>query len=60
MTITVRGEPVAQLVPPTTRRRFMPRATLLAIIDTAQADAALTDELASLVDHEHTDDLVWH
>lgn len=47
--ITVRGEPVAQLVPYTPgRRRWMPRAELVEILRTSQADPGLRKDLAEL------------
>ncbi|WP_346925616.1 type II toxin-antitoxin system prevent-host-death family antitoxin [uncultured Arthrobacter sp.] len=47
--ITVRGEPVAQIVPLTAQgRRWMPRDEVLEILRTAQADPALSKELREL------------
>ena len=58
VTITVRGEPVAALVPLRTepRRRWISRDDLLEILLTSQADSGLTADLAALGD-ETTDDL---
>lgn len=56
--ITVHGRPRAQLVPVDHRPRWMPRERLMREVLLHQADPALADELASLVD-ETTDDLPW-
>jgi prevent-host-death family protein len=57
VTITVRGQPVAQLGPiRRTRRRWLGRAELAARLRTGQADAGLRDDLARLAG-ETTDDL---
>jgi prevent-host-death family protein len=55
--ITVNGEPVAQLtaVRPS-RRRWLPKAELVARLRTAQADPGLRDDLARLAG-DTTDDL---
>jgi len=57
VTITVNGRPVAHLtaVRPT-RRRWLPRAELVARLRRAQADPGLRDDLARLAG-ETTDDL---
>lgn len=55
--ITVKGQPVAQLVPLSpTRRRWLGRAELARRLRTAQADPGLRDDLARLAG-ETTDDL---
>jgi prevent-host-death family protein len=55
--ITVRGKPVAQLVPMgPARRQWLSRAELARRLSTGQADAALRGDLARLVG-ETTDDL---
>ena len=47
--ITVRGEPVAQILPLVqVRRRWMPRQEVVEILRTFQADPALRDDLAEL------------
>jgi prevent-host-death family protein len=47
--ITVRGEPVAQIVPlKPTGRRWMPREEVVEILRTSQADPGLRDELVQL------------
>lgn len=57
VTITVRGRPVAQLVPvPSGRRRWLPKRELLARLSTAQADAGLRHDLRRLAG-DTTDDL---
>ncbi len=56
ITITVDGRPVAQLVPPGTRERWMPRATFAARILRSQADAGLRADLRALAP-DSTDDL---
>ena len=56
ITITVDGRPVAVLVPPRTRPRWMPRERLLQELGRNQADAGLRDELAELAP-DLTDDL---
>ncbi len=55
--VTVRGRPVAQLVPvQRARRRWLPRAELVRRLRTSRADPALRDDLAVLAG-EATDDL---
>lgn len=52
-TVTVRGEPVAELVPIRGPRRFVPRQQVLDIIERAPADRALAQELREMdVDEE--------
>lgn len=47
--VTVKGKPVAQLVPlQRTRRRWLPRSELAHRLRAAQADPGLRDDLASL------------
>lgn len=55
--ITVRGEPVAQLVPVRLpRRRWLTRAELATRLATAQADAGLSEDLLRIAG-DTTDDL---
>lgn len=55
--ITVRGEPVARLVPAVPqRRRWLPRAELVARLQTVQADAELRGDLQRIAG-DSTDDL---
>jgi prevent-host-death family protein len=55
--VTVRGRPVAELVPVTTsRRQWMPRAELLEILRRTQADSQLRYDLAEIAG-DITDDL---
>ncbi|MGI8612784.1 MAG: type II toxin-antitoxin system Phd/YefM family antitoxin [Nocardioidaceae bacterium] len=56
--ITVRGEPVAQLVPvhPPSGRRWLPRAELAARLAAAQADTELREDLRQIAG-DTTDDL---
>ncbi len=57
VTVTVNGEPVAELVPPsTTRRVAMPRREFLALLAHHRADPAMRTDLAALT-RETTDDL---
>jgi prevent-host-death family protein len=57
VTVTQRGTPVAEIGPVTsTRPRSLRRAELLKILETAQADPGLRDDLAELAG-ETTDDL---
>lgn len=58
--ITVRGEPVAQIVALTPgQRRWMPREELVDILRTSQADPALRKQLAELTGGpEHLDPVV--
>jgi prevent-host-death family protein len=57
VTITVRGRPVAVLVPLEGRRRHpLPRAELIRRLRTSQADPGLRDDLARLAG-DTTDDL---
>lgn len=57
VTITVRGAPVAELVPLASRRgRWMPRDEFLEMLPGIQADPGLRDDLARLAG-ETTDDL---
>ena len=57
VTITVRGRPVARLVPVTTqRRRWLPRGALVRRLRVAQADPGLRADLARLAG-DTTDDL---
>lgn len=48
ITITVDGQPVARLVPPETRQRWMPRARFAAHVLGHQADPGLAADLAEL------------
>ncbi|MGH3343955.1 MAG: type II toxin-antitoxin system Phd/YefM family antitoxin [Carbonactinosporaceae bacterium] len=54
--ITVRGQPVAQLVPLPRRRRWLPRAELARRLRTARADPGLRDDLVRVAG-DTTDDL---
>lgn len=56
ITITVDGRPVAQLVPPDARERWMARAVFAARILGSQADAGLRTDLRELAP-DMTDDL---
>jgi prevent-host-death family protein len=58
LVVTVHGDPVAELVPPpgAQRPRTLRRDELLALLEHAQADPGLRDDLRSLGD-EMTDDL---
>jgi prevent-host-death family protein len=57
LTITTNGRPVAQLVPlPRARRTGMSRAELISLLNEAQADPGLRDDLRELAG-ETTDDL---
>ena len=57
LTVTSNGRPVAQLVPiPRARRSWLPREELIRILDEAQADPGLRDDLRELAG-ETTDDL---
>ena len=56
ITITVDGQPVARLVPPEPRQRWMPRATFAAHVLRHQADPGLAADLAELAP-ETTEDL---
>jgi len=57
VTITVNGDPVAELVPPSTARRVaMPRREFLTLLAHYRADPAMRADLAAL-SHETTDDL---
>jgi prevent-host-death family protein len=57
VTITVRGRPVATLVPiRERRRRWLPKEELLRRLRTSQADPGLRDDLARLAG-DTTDDL---
>lgn len=57
VTITVRGVPVAELVPlPRRRRRWITREELMEQLPDMQADPGLRDDLARLAG-ETTDDL---
>jgi prevent-host-death family protein len=57
VTVTVRGVPVAALVPiEQRRRRWLPTEELLRRLETARADPGLRDDLARLAG-ETTDDL---
>jgi prevent-host-death family protein len=47
-TVTVRGEPVAELRPVLRRRRFVPRQEFHRLFDAAPADRALLDELREM------------
>ena len=63
ITITVRGKPVAELVPipsDTRRRRPLSRSEMIDLLSTSQADPALRDELKVLAG-DTTDDLgpIW-
>lgn len=46
--VTVRGEPVAELVPIRAPRRFVPRRQVLEILQAAPLDSGLLDELRQL------------
>lgn len=59
ITITVDGRPVAELVPPSSRPRWLAKQQFLNHVVDAQADAGLSAELAALSD-ETTDDLEFH
>jgi len=56
ITITVDGRPVAKLVPPETRQRWMPRDAFSARILRHQADPSLSADLTALAP-DTTDDL---
>lgn len=56
ITITVDGRPVARLVPPELRQRWMRREAFVARIVGHQADPGLADDLAKLAP-DTTDDL---
>jgi prevent-host-death family protein len=57
ITVTVRGVPVAALVPVGQRhRRWLPTAELMSRLETARADTGLRDDLARLAG-ETTDTL---
>jgi len=57
LTVTVNGEPVAELSPVNSRRpRSFSRAELMDVLAHAQADPGLRDDLADLAG-ETTDDL---
>jgi prevent-host-death family protein len=61
ITITVRGRPVAQLVPlPSSGRRPLTRDEMIELLRTSQADPGLRDDLKVLAG-ETTDDLgpIW-
>ena len=62
ITITVRGKPVAELVPIPSdgRRRPLSRSEMIDLLSTSQADPALRDELKILAG-DTTDDLgpIW-
>jgi prevent-host-death family protein len=62
ITITVRGKPVAELVPISSdgRRRPLSRSEMIDLLSTSQADPALRDELKILAG-DTTDDLgpIW-
>lgn len=47
-TVTVRGEPVAELVPLRAPRRFVPRQQVLEILRATPADPALLAELREM------------
>ena len=55
ITVTVDGRPIADLVPTTARRRWMPRDQFVRAVVVHQADAALRRELAAL-SQQTTDD----
>ena len=56
ITITVNGRPVARLVPPDVRERWMSRAAFVALITNDQADPGLRADLRRLAP-DTTDDL---
>lgn len=56
LTVTQGGKPVAVLVPPSERRRWMPAQHFAALVEGRQADANLRTELLGLAD-QTTDDL---
>ena len=57
VTITVHGEPVAEIRPlPIARRQFIPRTEIARIITEKQADAGLRSQLARMAG-DTTDDL---
>jgi len=58
ITITVDGNPVAQLVPPDARPRWMPRSVFAARILAHQADHGMVMDLRQLAP-DTTDDLPW-
>ena len=47
-TVTVRGEPVAELVPIRAPRRFAPRRQVMEILQAAPPDPGLLDELRQM------------
>jgi prevent-host-death family protein len=47
-TVTVRGEPVAELVPIRAPRRFVPRRQVMEILQAAPPDPGLLDELRQM------------
>lgn len=55
--ITLRGNPVAVIAAPDTRRRWLPRAAFVALVEPAQADSGMRDDLRELLGDESTDDL---
>jgi prevent-host-death family protein len=57
VTITINGEPVAEIIPVrSVRRAFIPKQELIEILATRQADPQLRDDLAMLAG-ETTDEL---
>jgi prevent-host-death family protein len=48
ITITVDGRPVARLVPPESRPRWMPREAFVAHVLSHQADAGMAADVAAL------------
>ena len=56
VTISVRGQPVAELVPPSSQRQWMGRDELLSRLESRRADVGLLVDLASL-DPGTTDDV---
>jgi prevent-host-death family protein len=56
ITITVDGHPVARLVPPGRKPRWMPRDAFLRLLDGHTADPGLLDELRAMMP-DTTDDI---
>ncbi len=59
LTITVDGRPVAELIPPTSRHRWMGKDQFLSQVLKTQADPGLAADLAELAG-ESTDDLTFY
>ncbi len=58
ITITVDGRPVAILIPPRVRQRWMPRDRFVSEVLAHQADAGLRDDLDDIAP-DTTDELDW-